>query len=331
VNKYPRLRTHVRKGANGQRWVSYWYDNRPHGPDTPLGSDYAKALEGWERLHNHLPLTVGKIQQAIDRYKDDILPNLRKGTRQQYTTYLKSIEPVFGSATWEDVNLPALRRYLDTRTKKVSANRELAVLSVIWQKAILWGITEKQWPAVGVKDWKNAEAPRNVEVTDALFNAIYQQADRLLKDSMDIATATGMRITDVRSIMMPTNGVLRFKASKTGKWAEFSVIDSPVLTAIVKRREAMKAHCVMLLCTDTGRQATERMLLNRFNIAKGKAAKAQPELAADLATLLNRDMRSRAADLSDDLESAAKLLQHSNKKTTERHYRNKPEILRAVR
>ena len=331
MNKYPRFRTHVRKGANGQRWVSYWYDNRPNGPDTPLGSDYAKALEGWDKLRNKLPLTIGRIQEAVDRYKEQILPTLKKGTQASYKTYLKNLEPVFSKASWEEVTLPVLRQYLDKRTKKVSGNRELAVLSAIWQKAILWGMTEKPWPALGVEDWKNPETPRTVEVTDALFNAIYEQADRLLKDSMDIATATGMRITDVRTILTPTNGVLRFKASKTGKWAEFAVSDSPVLTAIVKRREAMKAHCVMLLCTDTGRQATERMLLNRFNAAKAKASKAHPELAGALAGLLNRDMRSRAADLASDMDSAAKLLQHSSKKVTEKHYRNKPEILKAVR
>lgn len=331
MNKYPRLRTHIRRGANGQVWTSYFYDNRPNGKDIPLGSDYAQALISWDLIRNKKPLTIGRIQEAIDRYKEKILPGLAKGTRQQYTTYLKQIEPVFGNAGWHELTLPVLRKYLDDRTKKVSANRELAVLSAIWQKAILWGMTEKQWPAVGVKDWKNEEKPRQVEVTDELFSAVYKQADRLLRDSMDIASATGLRITDVRTVLMPTNGLLRVKANKTGKAAEFAVSESPVLTRIVKRRESMKAYCVMLLCTDTGRQASERMLLNRWNDAKEAAAFANPELAEALKGLLNRDMRSRAADLSEDLESASKLLQHSNKKVTADHYRNKPEKLRAVR
>lgn len=103
------------------------------------------------------------------------------------------------------------------------------------------------------------------------------------------------------------------------------------LQHIGQRREAMKAHCVMLLCTDTGRQATERMLLNRWNAAKTAAGKENPALKEALDGLYNRDMRSRAADLSQDLETAAKLLQHSSKKVTADHYRNKPEKLRAVR
>ena len=87
-------------------------------------------------------------------------------------------------------------------------------------------------PAAGVEGWKNQEQARQVEVTDDLFAAIYAQADRLLRDSMDISTATGLRVTDVRTIRLPVEGVLRFKPSKTGKWAEFDVKDLPRLTAL---------------------------------------------------------------------------------------------------
>ena len=44
-----------------------------------------------------------------------------------------------------------------------------------------------------------------------------------------------------------------------------------------------------------------------------------------------RDMRKRASDLADDMESASKLLQHSSTKLTANHYRTKPTKLKAVR
>lgn len=330
TNKYPRFRTHVRKGANGQVWVSYWFDNRGTGKkDIPLGKDYAIAIDKWDKIRNHQPLVQGFIQEAIDKYKEQVLPKMLKGTRQQYTTYLKSIEPYFGPVAWHQVTLPILREYLDARTKKTSANRELSVLGAIWNKAIFWGMTEKTWPAAGLGKWKNPENKRNIFISDEQFNAIYKHADRLLRDSMDIASATGLRVTDVRTILMPANGVLRFKSSKTGKEAEFVVSESPVLKAIVTRREAMKAHCVMLLCTDTGRQATERMLLDRWNKAKAKAVKEHPALG--LEGLYNRDMRKVAANLAATVEDAAKLLQHSSTKVTADHYFNRPTKLKAVR
>jgi integrase len=330
TNNYPRFRTHVRKGANGQVWVSYYYDNRGTGKkDVPLGKDYAQAMEKWNNIRNHQPLVRGLIQEAIDRYKEKVLPGMIKGTRQQYTTYLKQVEPYFGPVAWHQVTLPILLDYLESRTKKTSANRELSVLGSIWNLAVKWGLTEKTWPAAGLGKWKNTEKKRNIFISEEQFNAIYKHADRLLRDSMDIASATGLRVTDVRTILMPKNGVLTFSASKTTKSAEFIVADSPVLSRIVARREAMKAHCVMLLCTDTGRQATERMLLNRWNTAKGKATAERPELGLD--GLYNRDMRKVAANLSATVEDAQKLLQHSSAKVTADHYFNRPTKLKAVR
>ena len=55
------------------------------------------------------------------------------------------------------------------------------------------------------------------------------------------------------------------------------------------------------------------------------------ELGQHIRAMFLRDMRSRAADLADDLAEASKLLQHSSQRLTERHYRTKAEKLRAVR
>jgi hypothetical protein len=63
TNKYPRLRTHVRKGANGQVWVSYYFDNRPN-KDIPLGTDYVKAVEQWDKIPNRSPCLETRMYRA---------------------------------------------------------------------------------------------------------------------------------------------------------------------------------------------------------------------------------------------------------------------------
>jgi len=332
-SKYPRFRSVTRKGRGGQVWVYYRYDMRPEGkPDIQLGTDYAAAIQQWEKLHNHLPLTLGRLQEAFDRWRERELPKYENSdTRKSYAKQLKNIEEPFGEMAWHEVTLPVLRTYLDDRTAKTQGNREMSVLSIIWGKARLWGMTTLPWPAAGVKDWKNPEHARQVEVTDELFAAIYAEADRLLRDSMDIATATGMRITDVRTIRLPVEGKLRFRSSKKGKWGEFEIAQSPVLSALLDRRLAMKAHSVMLLVTNTGRAVSERMLVDRWDDARAAAAKAHPELAEEILALFNRDMRKRAADLAEDLAAASKLLQHSSEKLTSDHYRTKPQKLKPVR
>ena len=332
-SKYPRLRSVTRRGRSGQVWVYYRYDMRSEGkPDIQLGTDYPAAIEQWHKLHHHLPLTLGRLQEAIDRWRDREMPKYdNSDTRKSYEKQIKNVEAAFGHMAWHEVTLPVLRTYLDLRSAKIQGNRELAVLSIVWSKARLWGMTELHWPAAGVKGWKNQEQARQVEVTDNLFAAVYAQADRILRDSMDIATATGMRITDVRTIRLPVEGILRFKSKKTGKWAEFEIKDSPTLTALLERRFAIKAHSVMLLTTDTGRQVSERMLGDRWNSARTKAANINPELKGALLKLYNRDMRKRAADLASDLGEASKLLQHSSTKVTQTHYRMTPTKLKPVR
>lgn len=334
-SKYPRLRTKVYRGKNGQSYSYYTYDNRGNGvPDVRLGTDYKTAVAMWENIHNRVPMTIGRIQQGIDRWRLEVLPTYTvKHTFDQYRRGLVNIESAFGQMAWGEVRIQTLLQYMEKRSAKTAANREMSVFQLVWGKARLWGMTDTDWPALGIraKDWKNKETPRLVDVTDDLFDAIYQQADRILRDAMDIATSTGMRITDVRTIRMPVNGVLRFKAKKTGKWAEFVVAESDVLTGLVERREAMKANCVMLLASDTGRRVSEWMLNERWNAAKKAAAKANPRLAMELEGLFQRDLRKRAANLADDMESATKLLQHSSMKTTSNHYRSKVDKLKAVR
>jgi len=338
ITKYPRLRTKVYKGKGGQAYVYYVYDMRPDGkPDVRLGKDYASAIEQWEQLHNKVPLTIGRLEEAFARFEEKELPKYESAeTRKGYAKNLRALRPVFGGMAWDEVDLPALRLYLDHRTAKTQGNREISLLRIVWGKGLLWGLTRLPWPAAGVRGWKNEEQAREAEVTPAMFAAVYAQADQVLRDCMDIASATGMRITDARTVRMPVDGVITHRSSKTKKPLQFLVAQSPVLSALVARREAMKAYSVMILSTASGRQVTWRMLRDRWDAARDSAA-YRAEVTGDAALgqrirgMYLRDMRSMAADLATDVEAASKLLQHSNKSITEKHYRTKVEPLRAVR
>lgn len=255
-----------------------------------------------------------------------------------YARYLRRIRPAFGKSTWDAITVAHLKAYLKARSAKTQGNRELSVLSIIWNWARLEGLTSLAWPAAGMEKsgWKNKEKARTFEVTDALFDAVYEKADQVLKDCMDIATATALRITDARTVAMPVDGKLRINASKTGKAAHFDVDSSPTLSAIVARRKAIKASHVMLLSTPTGRPVTYALLRARWEDARKAAAKKAQEagndaLAREISAMYLRDMRKRASDLVETVEEAAQLLQHSSIHVTRKHYRSKAEKLRAVR
>lgn len=341
VTKHPRLRTLVRKGANGQRWVYYYYDMRTEGkPDVPLGKDHGVALRRWEELHHKQPARAGRLAEAMVAWREHVLPNYTNAqTRRDYGRQLATMEAWCGQMAWKDVTLPLLREYLKKRTAKTQANREMAVLSIVWNYARMEGMTALPFPAAGMQrsGWRNKEQARDAPVSDAMFDAVYAHGDQLLRDAMDIASATGMRITDVRTVPLPHGDVLAVKASKTGKKIDFDVALSQVLPELLRRRRAnKKAEHLMLLAADRKRPVSYRQLADRFDDARAKAAAQaredeDPVLAAAIENMILRDCRKYAADLAPDLETASRLLQHSSTATTRRHYRSVGETLKTVR
>jgi hypothetical protein len=335
---YPRLRAHVRKGKGGQRWTYWYYDMRPDGkPDIPLGRDHAAALARWDELHNQRPAQVGRIVEATKLWRARVLPTYTNAeTRRSYGRQLDRVEAWCGQMTWEEMTLPLMRQYLRKRTGKTQANREMSVLSIVWSYARMEGLTGLAWPAAGVKDWKNEEHARDFEVTDQLFAAVYAHGDQVLRDCMDIASATGMRLTDTRTILLPPGDTLRLKASKTGKLADFLLSLSEVLPEVIARRRAQRAEHLMLLSTPSGRPVTARMLRTRWDTAREAAATAatkagNEDLAQQIRAMYLRDMRKLASDLAPSLGDASRLLQHSSEQVTQKHYRKAVAQLRPVR
>lgn len=333
---HPRLRVHVRKGKGGQVWSSWYYDRRPDGlPDEPLGNDYAEAVKKWDELHNLKPRIAGTLREAFDRWIKEVLPTYEsEETRKGYGRNAKTIMAWCGPKTWDAIEVADLKMYLKKRTAKTQGNREMAVMQIVWNWARTERLTKLPWPAHGMEKskWRNKEHPRQLEVSDAVFAAVYLAASPMLKDAMDIATATGLRLTDLRQVLMPTNGLLHIRASKTGKSASYEIASSPVLQRVVETRLTTKATHLMLLSTPSGHPVSARMLRERWEEARQKAM-TNPDnaaIAADIKAMYMRDLRKRAAALAEDMEAASKLLQHSSKAVTEKHYR-RGDKLRPVR
>lgn len=327
-SKFPKLRVHVRKGKGGQVWRSWYYDMRGTGkPDIALGSDYDQAIAEWDKIHNHRPRTVGTLEEAFEAWERDKLPKYENATtRRNYAQSLKTLRPVFGPATWDGIKVRTLKEYLEKRSAKTQANREIALLSVIWGYARELELTALPFPAWKMQI-KNKEKPRRVRVTQAAFSTIYRHAPQFLRDAMDISSATAMRVRDVLALTLPDvrDGTLELKeASKTGKTAEF-IIAGSVLEPLIERRRQSKAPHLFLL-TNGNRQVTERMLTDAWSRARAKALPECPEVAG----LYLRHLRKMAAQLAGSLAEAQQLLQHGSAATTQRHYRPS-EKLRPVR
>nr|WP_236599246.1 integrase [Ramlibacter monticola] len=326
-------------------------------PDVPLGKDRELAIAKWEELHLGRPRIRGRIREAIQHWTCDELPTYaNEGTRRNYKMHLNRVDAVFGMMTWDQVTLLMLKQYLKNRrnatdpTKPagVQANREMAAFQIVWNWARQTApegrneaYTALPWPAAGMERsrWKNPEQAREFEVTDELFGAVYVHACQFLKDTMDLSSATGMRLTDCIKVVLPKDDVLRLKANKTGKKADFDLSLSEVLPQLLARRRGYDANHLMLVSTPDGFPVHLKDLRREWDKARAKAAaKARaagtPEgeaLAKEIEAMWLRDMRKYAADLAEDAEAASKLLQHSSVALTKRHYRTKGDTLKTTR
>jgi integrase len=311
--RYPGLRVHVRKGKNGQCWRSWYLDCRP-AKDIALGSDYAEAVRKWHE-HKDGRSIVG-IGAALNRWEREELPQKNKVTRIGYEKSLKELKRVFGGASWDGITMGTLKSYLRRRTAKTQGNREMALFSVIWRWAQTEDLTNLNWPAAGLSKsrWKNPEPPRKVEVSDAELAALYEHADPLLRDYLTLATATGLRVTDILALRMSdVRGTkLVVEANKTGKGIEIDLAGSVALRVIARRKSKKVPH--LFLLAHQSKPVTERMIRDRFNKARE---------AAGLAHLIPRDMRKKAAELSEDPQA---LLQHSNASVTKKHYLGRAKV-----
>ncbi|WP_432445604.1 hypothetical protein [Variovorax paradoxus] len=141
--------------------------------------------------------------------------------------------------------------YLRARSAKTQGNREMALLSIIWNWARIEGMTTPPWPAAGMEKskWKNPEKPRRMKVLDPVWEAIHYEGNQTLRDCMDLGSATGMRLMDCITVLLPRGDLLHLEASKTGKEAEWDMSLSQTLPDLLQCRRALSADHLMLLST----------------------------------------------------------------------------------
>ena len=332
-SKYPKLRVYVKRGREGQVWTSYAYDMRGTGkPDIALGSDRDEALRRWAELHLDAPRIAGTLEEAFRDWEERGIDARPDGTARSaetiigYRKCLRAIRAPFGGARWEEVTLPVLRQYVQARSAKGRARQEMQLLSVIWGWARLEGMTALPWPAAGMQrsGWKGAQGKRQIEVSNEAFAALHKHADQCLRDALDIASATGLRVMDVLKLRLSDvrGGELVSTAQKTGKRGDFDLSASTVLQPIIDRRRAMRGVDHLFLLAAGAKPVTYRMLKARFDKARSAAAKEVPACA----DIWLRDMRKYAGQLAPDLQAASKLLQHGSLSTTSQSYRQGDKI-----
>jgi len=274
----------------------------------PLPRHHLETVSG-QRLHGTLRHALGKP------YRREIFKTKAPTTQLKNEGELSNLEAVFGDVPIDAIKPHHVRRYLDIRGQKakVSANRERALLSHVFNCAREWGYTDAANPCAGVKGHREAGRDRYVE--DSEYKAVWEKAHFTVQDAMDIAYLTGQRPGDVIRIMRADikEGALWFTQRKTGKKLRITIEGE--LQALIDRilSRSRKATGLTLIQDENGQPLTYAALRSRFDAARD-AAKV---------TFQFRDLRAKAATDLENLAHAQKLLGHKTRAMTEHYTRNR--------
>lgn len=338
----PRMLRRTKKLKNGELWEAFYYNGRDEDgkrKEIPLGTDLNEAKRKWAELEcKPAPVDTGLMKHVFDRYVRDVIPTKAPRTQKDNEKELKQLRAGFDNAPVDAITPQHIAQYRDKRSAKTRANRELALLSHVFNMAREWGYTAKENPCRGVR--KNKEAPRDFYADDSVWMAVYSVASTELQDAMDVAYLTGQRQADVLKFVMPAKDdkELATRQGKTGKKLRIRLVDDESqpteLAKVIERIRARprKISSIYLIALPSGQPMTYAMLRKRFEDARTAAANnaVTPEIASRIREFQFRDIRPKAASET-DLEHAQKLLGHTKGQITEAVYRRVGEVVKPTK
>lgn len=290
--------------------LSYYYGQKKK----PLGKDFVEACRQWAILERgQLPNSV-RYADVADRWEREAIHKGRRKarspkTQREFLAALKHLRLAFKAAMLDQIKPKHVRDYLDRRTAKIAANREIAVLSIIWNWARAKGLTDQANPCNGID--RNPESARTRYVNDAEFAEVYAKGDYVLQDAMDLLLQTSHNPSDVLRLtrLDMADGTLWVRRGKTGKKLRFRIEGrlKRVLERILARPRTVSS--VYLIADEQGQPVSIYGLNRRFRAAKGKA------------DWQLRDLRAKAVTDEPDLRTASQRAGHADEKITAEVYR----------
>ncbi|WP_236202639.1 tyrosine-type recombinase/integrase [Pseudomonas lactis] len=324
----PRLRKRLRPGGR----VYYYYDagDKPRR-EIALGSDYGAAIVEYARLEKSraasaLVEAVLTFEYVATKYMEEVVPTKSSTTQKDNTRELKQLLIFFNDppGPLEAIEPKHVVQYLRYRSKtaKVRANREKALLSAIWNFARQSGYTSLANPCAGIKG--NKETGRDTYVEDEMFAAVYLHADQPLKDALDLFYLTAQRIGDTlkmdeRDLL---DNQLLIKQGKTSAKRRIEVVGElkVVIDRILERKKGHKIRSTRLVVMDNGQAMTTSMLRGRFDAARMKAG-------IEKSAFQMRDLRAKAAtdkeESTGSIRDARDQLGHTTVGMTEQYIRRR--------
>lgn len=333
AKKYLPKRMRQKSSSSGR--IYYYYDTcaKPR-KWLPLGCDFLDALKKYADLEMEYNADSLNAQinaettfaRVADEYVKRIIPQKAPRTQRDNMMELKNLLRVFKSAPINEITPKHVSQYLDWRsqTAKVRANREIALLSNIFNKAREWGYTNNANPCSGIK--KNRETGRDNYVTDDMFALLFQHAERHIQYLMLVAYLTGQRVADC--LKMRTGDI---------QAGELWIAQNKVKTKLRIRIDGTLKEVIDALLEERGQVPHDFLFVNltddryfgkpvSYSMLRGGMDRARKSAGIDKARFQFRDLRAKAATDKDEMfgiEAARTLLGHTNQSMTSKYIRHR--------
>lgn len=312
----PRLIRRTRGGS-----VRYYYQH-PDGQQQALGGDLDAALKAWADMHTS-PAIKGSFNEAATEFLEHGIKGKSIKTQKEYTSAITRLRGVFGDSSLASIRPKHIGELMHVmRNTPVQANRIKAALSRLWNWSRSRGITDLPNPCTGIDGY--SETSRKLLVDADMYFAIFDRADQVLKDWMQLDIIIGQRVTDITrihrtDIVTDADGkrALRYRSTKTGTLGLMAIDGdlAALIDELLKRKR--KATGPHLLQTQDGQAVTYAMLRKRFDAAREKAKRDLGDAFADWQM---RDLRKTSLNQAATLEEARRRALHTDARTTARHY-----------
>lgn len=327
-----------------------------------LGATIPEAFATYAQRVQIVPEDVVYIGQLLDKYAIEVVPQSKSArTRDNKVKAIPLLKKRFGHMRLTDFQPTHAYQYVTKRINKntgqpaiTAAHRELEVLSHAFTWAVMWGHL-KRHPIEEELRFEGALAPQprdryveNWELTEALSLKPFRKRGsvRMIQAYIRIKLRTGLRMTDMLRLRvsdMDAAAGIHVMASKTANstrikqtftWTDAEGRDTGLRAAV---DEALAARPVdispWLFCndegtcyvdTETGSMHGFESVWHRFMDRVLKESKVTKRFA-------ERDIRAKVGSDLETIEQARQLLGHADARTTRKHYRRRPEIVRPAK
>jgi integrase len=349
----PRKRKAENKGfPQGWRIIgnSIWF-NVPHGLESEwdgkklfkLGNNATEAYAEWGKRVK-APEQIRTMNQVFDRYLNQVIPTKAAATQDTHIRAIKKLRPVFGHMLPATIRPRHAYQYIDNRGFLAVGKLEIAVLQHSLSEAVRWGVIDYN-PIKGqlripspkprrryVEDWELAEfltlEARSGDCAMPMIRAYVKiklllglrQGDILRLKESDI-TEEGILVTphkteksSGKSVLFEWTDDLREAVAEARQVRPVDI--SPWLFCNFRGQCYWKEH--------NGRASGFESIWGRFMARAIKETRLETRF-------MEKDLRAKTASDAESDDRASELLVHSNKKTTQRVYRRKPNKIKPLR